>query len=351
MKNKSVLNRSLYNLAEFVIEDYKFNNLDDKSEFEDLSSNNHKIVKDFFENTYGTWAKEFRSGNNKYDFFPKFNGLLRNIISLDNWTSQKINILNTFKQKIDDESFSEMKSFFNACVLDLGKILNDEDKGKTIYYKKTRSGYTDITGSNSPYNLKEEISFSLMENIPHIQSVQDEINNKNDTNFIPVPYFNSIIKGNIGEYVFKSILDKAEIKYKKEDFFIKPYNSIYEFFDFIFMHDDKIICIDVKNWSRIDNGKGNKLISNISSKTEKIKTIFNKPVLFYYINVDPKNNGNGLQGINLNIKNHDSYFMNLFGVNSYYTEKEKKNRKGKVEKVIELNKEGLSINPDFYKIF
>lgn len=351
MKNKSVLNRSLYNLAEFVIQDYKFNNLDDKSEFEDLSSNNHKIVKDFFENTYKNWAKEFRSGNNKYDFFPKFNGLLRNIISLDNWTSQKINILNTFKQKIDDESFSEMKSFFNACVLDLEKILNDEDKGKTIYYNKTRSGYTDITGSNSPYNLKEEISFSLMENIPHIQSVQDEINNKNDTNFIPVPYFNSIIKGNIGEYVFKSILDKAEIKYEKEDFFIKPYNSIYELFDFIFMHDDKIICIDVKNWSRIDNGKGNKLISSISSKTEKIKTIFNKPVLFYYINVDPKNNGNGLQGINLNIKNHDSYFMNLFGVNSYYTEKEKKNRKGKVEKVIELNKEGLSINPDFYKIF
>lgn len=348
INNKSLLNRSMYNVAEYVINDFKLP-IEKRKELEDITINKNNIVKNFFESEYRDFAKKFRSGDPDYIFFPQFNSLLRDITNLNNWTEQKNKILLTLKEKISNKTlFYKIVNLFNAAASDIYEISDKKDL--IISYNITRTGYTDITRSNYIFNIDEELSFSAIENIKDIECLQNELNGKKNKQYLPSPYFLSIIRGNIGEKIIRTILDDKKIKYKKDGFFEDKYAEIYEFFDFIIELEEKIICIDVKNWKFLDQKKGDKLRNNIDSKTTKVKALFNKNVEFYYINVDPQNNGNGLQGMNIFINQYDSYFYNLFIRRPYYIEKIKQQNNRDI-RYAQLETGNLDINQEFYNMF
>lgn len=352
INNKSLLNRSMYNVAEYFIQNFKLSN-EKRNELENVSENRNKVVKDFFENDYREFLNSFRKGDPDYVFFPEFNSMLREIVCLQEWSVQKKKIILFLKQKnVSSAISSKIARMLSSVVINLEETIGEGYQDILIAYNTKKTGYTDISRSNYLYDVKQEMSFSIKKEIKDIKDCQININKDKSKQYVPVPYFNSIIRGNIGELIMRNILKKNNISYKKDCFFSENFCGIYEFFDFIIEKENKVICIDVKNWRFIDSNKGNRILNAISNKTQKIKMLFNKEVEFYYINTDPDNNGNGLSGINILIEQYKSYFFNLFVNRCYYEEKDfYSKQKRKNIKIATLKHEELTINQDFYKIF
>lgn len=351
INNKSMLNRSLYNVAEFVIEKNILEN-QDRKELEDKTRDNNKIVKNFLENDFKDMLRKFRNGDKEYEFVLTFNEQLRSIINLNDWKKQKNTILDKLKKmNINEVMFNKIRIFLNAAVVDVEDILDlsvEQNEELLISYSKDRNYFTDISKSNHIFDIEKEISFSPNKIIKDLDDAQKEINIRKSKKYLPVPYFLTLLKGNIGEFIMLRLLRNKNIL-NDELFKIEKYKKIYELFDLFIDNGEKIICIDVKNWLFINNAKGDKAIELLSSKIDKVGKLFNKPVEFYYINVDPENNAKGVAGLDSLFTQKGARFFNLFVSTSYYVEKYNEN-KDKKKNYISLENSRLKINPDFYNI-
>jgi len=160
---------------------------------------------------------------------------------------------------------------------------------------------------------------------------------------IPHPSLLPLFKGNIGEYMFLKCLEAINVTpMKVDDIFIKLSPVSYELFDFYILQKNKIICIDVKNWSATFDKEELSVQTHAKAlrKRDTLIEISNEKGLeikFLYVNTHyDKNSIN----INQEFGEGDSiHYMNLFKVITQYDEvkREKPDPKRKSSLVDRLN--------------
>ncbi|NRA83961.1 MAG: hypothetical protein HRU22_09415 [Gammaproteobacteria bacterium] len=178
-----------------------------------------------------------------------------------------------------------------------------------------------------------------------------EITNKAFETMVPHPKFLAMLKGNIGEHIFRLLLGKLDIISLGNDEVIeKVGRRAYELFDFYIEVDCTLICVDVKNWSStLDK-------TSLSKKTHrnaisKIKTINDfaekrfERIDFLYLNGRLENNP--LNHEQEASENSQLFYLNMFKENSGYASKQKRDSEGELTKYYSGSylKQKIVLNP------
>lgn len=152
----------------------------------------------------------------------------------------------------------------------------------------------------------------------------DKKNTDNFNQYIPIHPFIPLLKGIVGENIFKKTLDVIGVQNMLDiNQVLNKFHELYELYDFFIEHDDHLICIDVKNWSlqNQDQNKIDDFNSKVSKKYETLiksskKAGYNK-VTILYLNINIGDN------INHKIpeKDNNIYFLNLFKKKENYVER------------------------------
>jgi hypothetical protein len=153
--------------------------------------------------------------------------------------------------------------------------------------------------------------------------------NNTDTTIMPHPKIIRLLKGNFGECIFKKLLLLYNINFFET---LEIVNKIgfkaYELFDFYIIINNKLICIDVKNWSaNLDNSKLSLATHKKSlAKIKIIKELVNnkyEEICFIYVNTRLEYNSYNLVQYN---NEGNIYYLNLFNENIFYEGKKINNK-------------------------
>lgn len=312
VKNMSFVNKSILKAALFIVNKQAMGSF--KSVLQKKTKEMYGITKDFFENHFKKAKMEYESGNSYFDWFKEFNEIIRDM------TSPEYDIVEKLEHFMDRNEtvlchgeclfYEKIETFKDSIMFEVPS----EHVGKSIMIDYSNNYYTDITSTDNPclykqtdlyhyldpeeylktgsndvekllknfdgaYDLPEEVSLLESFNREYLLSINKDVR---DGNIVRIPnlYFKSVIKGNIGEMVFKKLI---EFMNKRNDAFRKidlnmlevkyPHiaRKIYEVFDFYIIRDNKLLCFDVKNWSLGDDVLLHKTRERLDSKIKKIK--------------------------------------------------------------------------------
>ena len=168
---------------------------------------------------------------------------------------------------------------------------------------------------------------------------------------LPHPSLLPLFKGNIGEYMFLKCLETINVNSMTiDEIFIHLDPIAYELFDFYILQEDKIICIDVKNWSATFD-KEELAIQTHEKALKKRDTLFKLAdtkgfkTEFIYINTHHDRNA---INIHQEFAEGDSiHYMNLFKIITQYDEVKKEKPDPKKKSSL---KDRLNINVSLIRI-
>lgn len=273
-----------------------------------------EVNKQFFENDFIVAKIQYEKGNNYFSWFKDFNDIIRGMVSpeydivgkIKTFLELNVNMLADpnclFYEKIENLSDNLiyhipeehigkplMINYENNCFTDitfsekpilyrptsLYKFLETEEYLKT---NKTEP-LKDFVGDSEFYKLPIEIEYLKEFNQKYLSKINTDVTDKN-IKYIPNIYLQSIIKGNIGELIFKLFVEFLNEKKDPDeqidlDYFSIKYptiaRKIYEVFDFYIIKDGKLLCFDIKNWALGDDNLLKKTGERIENKISKIK--------------------------------------------------------------------------------
>ena len=208
----------------------------------------HKVIidNDFFDNYLNRRLDEARLGDKTA---VELNDALRSENCIIN-PSEYIRKLLKLPEIKQDVYFQQVVSNFYLNPDEIKNIMlcTKEHDNKTL---------TDLTDGDRLYKPYEWVLPKYHKSVYHKLSTAADIiksinslERKVSKGILPHPALLPIFKGNIGEYMFSQCLNSINIIPLTID---KVFNllepMVYELFDFYILINDKVFCIDVKNWS------------------------------------------------------------------------------------------------------
>jgi len=346
-QSMSLLNYKLmeYCLKKAVAESFK--TAEEREDFSSKMADDWEAIDSFCNNDLNHRLNDARRGDKSA---TKLNDALRSMDCIEN-PQRYINNLLALPEIKNDEYFQFV----------ISKFYLDENISKSIRLctkqKNRKTMLTDLTEGDSVYKPYESI-------LPKYHKAVDECEfgsankilkpifnlEKNlSKEILPHPALLPMFKGNIGEYLFKQCLEFMDITpLTLDQMFTKLEPSVYELFDFYVLSDEKLFCIDVKNWSATFDKEdlARETHEKALRKREQLMQIaIDKKfrASFIYINTHLDKNA-------LNIQQEfdddgNIHYMNLFKVITQYTVNDKPNPKKK-----SILKNRLDINSSLIKL-
>lgn len=340
----SMLNQQMLKSSIYYLNKQKFKTNVDRINFENKTKLQNIITKDFFENNFKKLLNIFRNSDNPDINIAKFNECIRSINIIqdpEKYIKDLENSLNKIKDISERERQKILRAIRNFYIL-------NEDENVRVCISQDGEYYTDF--ENSYRFLNFETFVPTLNNvakdsdvdtaIKKLEKSMNSIKIDNLNKFIPCPYLFFLIRGNIGEFIFSEYLKIMDIKsLSVQDLIDKEIHSIYELFDYYFLNEKDLICLDVKLWNNKNKAKISKeLLSKLSNKGLFIEKTTGKELnkKFVYVNTSPNRNKESINELTSNAK-MDSVFYNLIITKSQNVSKKvnkiKKNEYGEETQV------------------
>jgi hypothetical protein len=340
-QSMSLLNYKLMEYCLNKVIDESFKSDDERKKFSTEMADNWEAIDNFFKNHLNSRLNYARKGDKSA---IELNEAFRSFDCIE-YPQRYIDRLKNLPEIKQDAYFHHVVSSFylNPDIFKKIRICTKESNRKIL---------TDLTDGDRVYKPYESILPKYHKGIYHQLSTANEVlkpiinlEKKLSKQMLPHPAILPLLKGNIGEYLLKRCLELMSIKFLTVDEMINKLDYIvYELFDFYVLSEDKLFCIDVKNWSSFDKEelslethkkalrKAETVVSEVTSK-KNIKAVF------IYVNThQDKNAINSEQEFDDNGKIH---YMNLFKVITQYetvnTEKPNPKRKSSLKERLNIN--------------
>ena len=330
----SLANTKLLEECERFILNHSFKNDKERELFENKIVNNFSPIDEDFLKTFlmGEYIKDIRNNNHKD---TSLNDNLRSINSIHNpkkyinelknnshVPSNLSHILDYFY--IDKNKYGEIKF---SQVQGNHQLLTDCKKGETLYEPENYFSLDRDSALEHPRSKE-------------IQKLIKNISKPNFKEFVPHPAIINLLKGNYGEALTESVFDQIKATPLNDSKAIKIIGGeCYELFDWYFIINEELICVDAKSWSAFAENKDlnkelqkkakekSKIINNIIMDKDEIKT-----ASFLYVNAKiSENENNKLSEVD---KDTNIYFLNLF---KKYPIDEMKNNKINLKEYVKIN--------------
>ena len=220
--------------------------------------------------------------------------------------------------------------FFQNVIENFYLRLEGDLKEITLCIKDSdRKTLTDISDGDKVYQPYNWILPKYHNAINHQSSTSEgvlqsifKLERQLSKDWLPHPALLPLFKGNVGEYLFSKCLEKMGISFLTvKEVFSKLNPKAYELFDFYILIEDRLLCIDVKNWSssfdkeELSLETHDKALVKRSTLT-KIANNKNIHAEFVYVNTHQDRNAmNNRQEFNEGAAIH---YMNLFKVITQY---------------------------------
>lgn len=171
--------------------------------------------------------------------------------------------------------------------------------------------------------------------------------NKTDCRMLPNPELLALLKGNVGEHMFKTFLGYVGANPMSLDTLFNDFDpKAYEMFDQYILKDGYLLCIDVKNWGLQleDSDLSQQLVQRAMDKRltmiELCKEHGYTPT-FVYVNTHyDRNADNKEQEFT---KGSPIHYMNLFKVNDFYRLSKDKKKTTVLDAQMEFNQSLISL--------
>jgi hypothetical protein len=309
-----------------------FNTDAEREAFEQGVQSSGELLDEFFDEVVPQIIEDARKGDKNA---LRFNDLLRGIESVNDPEKYLKELRLTEIAKNDKLvaasieklyiNFEHINESLKLCYRDNApEILTDITHGDRLYRpdKMVSLDYT----SKMDYKTDNYVT-ALVRESARLSSEAFKTN-------VPHPKFIRMLKGNVGEYLFKMLLDKFEIKaLTTEEVVEKIGIRSYELFDFYVEIDDRLLCIDVKNWSStldkavLSKGTHHKALTKIKTVSDYVGSKYSE-LNFIYLNGRLENNA-------LNHEQEVSplkklFYLNLFKEESSYKPKQRRNSDGEL---------------------
>jgi len=220
--------------------------------------------------------------------------------------------------------------FFQNVIENFYLRLEGDLKEITLCIKDSdRKTLTDISDGDKVYQPYSWILPKYHSSINHQSSTSENVlqfifklERQLSKEWQPHPALLPLFKGNVGEYLFSKCLEQMGVSFLTvEEVFSKLTPKAYELFDFYILTGDKLLCIDVKNWSssfdkeELSIETHDKALTKRSTLT-KVANNKNIHAEFVYVNTHQDRNAmNNRQEFNEGASIH---YMNLFKVITQY---------------------------------
>ncbi|HAT61600.1 MAG TPA: hypothetical protein DCS83_03490 [Prevotella sp.] len=257
----SAINRSMVLLAQSYIQSNSLGDRRHKLERESIKS--REMCDAIFNNgkgCFGKWMYSYRSGKEEFSWFHDFNNTIRSIVSAETLVKARDKLSHFVEQHgiIDRNVIAHLQGLAKSIAIDFDPY----GKPITLYQSQNGAFYSDNTRSHDV--IKPSMFYTVFDGHNVIGSGRDkniikrinQIDHANMTPFnhiIPSPGMRDVISGNVGENIFKVVLEMTGLNQYliPEERFSQDMYGIYEYFDFILQNPDtgKIALIDVKKWS------------------------------------------------------------------------------------------------------
>jgi hypothetical protein len=338
-QSMSLLN---YQLMEYCLDKVvkeSFESEKKRDEFSAKMASDWEEIDSFLDNYLNRRLNDARKGNKSA---VKLNEALRHIDCIENPQRYIANLLKIDEIKDDEDFYYAISNFY----------LNLDDFKKIRFCTKENNKkiLTDLTDGDRVYKPADAICPQYHKAVKNDGSAKNILKAIFNLNFedklfkdmLPHPVMLPLLKGNVGEYMFKQCLKEIHIKpLEVDEIFEELESTVYELFDFYVLSEDKLFCIDVKNWSPSDkedlslNTKDKALRKRL--QLMQIADKKNLNVTFIYVNTHHDKNA-----INTKQEFYDNgniYFMNLFKVTDKYKAVDKPNskKKSRLEERLDIN--------------
>ena len=214
------------------------------------------------------------------------------------------------------------------------KMPPEHEHIKLCFTKGVHPGLTDFREGGSvyrPYDMvvPEYTKTASKRDNDSARALRDmwDVGGEDSASPLPHPAMLALIKGNVGENLFKTFLSDLKVnpmslKWIFEDFSPRAY----ELYDCYILKGAQLLCVDVKNWgSHIENGDlPAELVRKAENKRKTLTQICATRGLdasFVYVNTHYDRNAyNTMQEFT---KGQPIHYMNLFKVDSFYENSKK----------------------------
>lgn len=338
-QSMSLLN---YQLMEYCLDKVvkeSFENENERDDFSAKMARDWEEIDSFLDNDLNRRLNDARKGDKSA---VKLNEAVRHIDCIKNPQLYIDNLLKIDEIKDNEDFYYAISNFY----------LNLDDFKKIRFCTKenNKKVLTDLTDGDRVYKPADSICPQYHKAVKNDGTAKNILKAMFNLNFedklfkdmLPHPVMLPLLKGNVGEYMFKQCLEEINIiPLTVDEIFEELEPKVYELFDFYVLSEDKLFCIDVKNWSPSD--KENLSLETKEKAFKKRQQLMqiadrkNLNVDFIYVNTHhDKNAINSKQEF---YDNGNIYFMNLFKVTDKYKAVDKPNskKKSRLEERLDIN--------------
>ena len=234
------------------------------------------------------------------------------------------------------------------------KMPKGQEHIKLCWSKGVDRGLTDYLGGSQVYrpyeNAVPEYTSTLSnskDGTPGLINNMMDVGNVDRKLPLPHPAMIPLIKGNVGEDLFRSFMALYGIHpMKLEALFTEFSPKVYELYDSFVLKGKTLLCIDVKFWSSfLENAEQSaELVSKAASKRITLMEIceaFGYTPTFIYVNAHyDRNAHNKMQEFTKGLPIH---YMNLFKVMTHYKASPKFRESSTVEDAMQFNESLINV--------
>ena len=340
VSSMSLLNTHLMEHCMLHMQSKSFMTEEDRSAFSDRIVSASKQI-DFFLGTFlrkQVLAKARKGDRQSADL----NELLRSMDCIENPTR--------FIERIKKHPLVKQNAMYSAILDGFYIQMPDAHKHVKICWPKgIKGGLTDFVAGSQVYRPYEMVipeysnllSFDKSDTPSMVISRLWDISRDACDTLLPNPELLPLIKGNVGEHMFKQFLGQVGATPMSLDSLFNEFEpQAYELFDQYVLKGNQLLCIDVKNWgSQLeDSDLSEELVQKAAGKRTTLISLCNQHGYvpsFVYVNTHYDRNAyNKEQEFS---KGEPIHYMNLFKVDSHYRSAKHNNQLSKVNEMMEFN--------------
>jgi hypothetical protein len=326
----------------------------DRLKFEADVEQSGNILDEFFNEMIPEILKQAREGNEDAILF---NEELRGI---DSVRDPKV-----YVERLGKTEIAKNDRFIQMAIDKLYIKLEDKNSNLKLCFSDKQSNIlTDITNGDRLYlpekivslDYSSKMEFNQENVVTALVKESAAITDGAFKSWIPHPKFIALLKGNVGEFLFNLLLDKLNITpLTYQEVLKKVGPRAYELFDFYIEINEKLLCIDVKNWSSsldkstLSKQMHRKGLSKIHTIDEYAGDKYEK-IIYAYVNGRFENNSlNHEQEVG---EGQRLFYLNLFKEESGYRPKHKRNADGDFTKYYDGSqlKQKIALNSVLFKL-
>lgn len=345
-QSMSLLNYKLMEYCLNKVHEHSFKSDDERDKFAARIAETGLAINDFFDNYLNHRLDNARQGDKSA---IALNEALRSYDCIINPQQYIDRLLELSEIKQDD--------YFHHVISNFYLHLEDNLKGITLCTKDNdRKILTDLSDGDKIYEPYKWILPKYNEFIYHKSSTAADVlkpiyrlEKKLSKKILPHPAMLPLFKGNIGEYMFAECIKLMNLKpLTVNEIFTQLKPMIYELFDFYILTNNKLFCIDVKNWSALFDKEELSLETHdkaLRKRETLVKVASEKSLSAEFIYVNTHQDRNAINHKQEFGEEAAIHYMNLFKVITQYENVKSDNPKCK-----STLRDQLNINPSLIHI-